>query len=189
MVLHLDARRSDTHSPSLYSCICVLYHFSLHFICTLFQYWMSLQTEVKAEQSLKWNLNLLVLLWCSCEGLCLSSDLGLEILGEVSGVKRGWGSCCLPQGREEVLQKTLPVTSGPLQTVNHALRQSASAQQPQLPPQLEMQYATYPRRWDHPGGIWGHSHTHSHTQKNKCACAHSITHTHTQSNTYRSTHM
>ncbi len=40
--------------------------------------------------------------------------------------------CFFPLGHEEVFQKTLPVTSGPLQTVNRALRWSASAQQPRL---------------------------------------------------------
>lgn len=94
----------------------------------------------------------------------------------------GLGRLLSPSGREEVFQKTLPVTSSPLRTVNHALRRSASAQQTQLPPQLEMQYTTYPRRWDHPGGIWGHTH--------KKTNVHVLiqSHPHPQSSIFRYTH-
>lgn len=50
--------------------------------------------------------------------------------GETSGVERGWGGCCLPRGHVGVSQKTLPVTSGPLRTVNYAHCRNASTQQP-----------------------------------------------------------
>lgn len=98
----------------------------------------------------------------------MSNDFGLGDFGgnESDGVEEVVVSL---RSVRRFLRKTLPVTSGPLWTVNHALCRSASAQPPQLPPQLERQYTTYPRRWDHPGGIWGHTHTSTEKQISMCS--------------------
>lgn len=86
--------------------------------------------------------------------------------GETSGVERGWGGCCLPRGRVGVSQKTLPVTSGPLRTVNYAHCRNASTQQPNS---LRSWKGNTPHT---PGGgttqeAYGVTYTHFHRKTNK----------------------
>ena len=143
MVLHVDVWRFVTQLP----CFIAVLHFTefcILFVLYLNTGWANRKKWVKREWSIK---TLLLLPWRTSEGLCLCSDFGLQILGGSEQSQAGLGRLLSPSGAWGGFQKTLPVTSGPLRTVNHALCRSVSAQQPQLPPQLEMQYATYPRRW------------------------------------------